>query len=266
VSDQLAAIILGLVQGLTEFLPVSSTAHLILVSDALKLDAEKFGLSFDVALHLGTALAVLLYFVGTWIGLLIDLVRGRWRLPIAVIVGTIPAAIAGVLIESQVSTTLRGAGYIVVGLLVGSAIFVLAERVGARRRRMDRVTIVDAVLVGAAQAVALLPGISRSGITISAGLFRGLERGDATRFAFLLSTPIILGAGMKTLLDARKLSGLTAQLDIVAIGFAVSFVSGLAAVAFMVRYLRTHSLNVFVVYRVALAAVILVALALGALH
>jgi len=128
---------------------------------------------------------------------------------------------------------------------------------------MDRVTIVDAVLIGAAQAVALLPGISRSGITISAGLFRGLERGDATRFAFLLSTPIILGAGVKTLLDARKLSGLTAQLDIVAIGFAVSFVSGLAAVAFMVRYLRTHSLNVFVVYRVVLAAAVLVALALG---
>jgi undecaprenyl-diphosphatase len=264
-SDQLAAVLLGLVQGLTEFLPVSSTAHLILVSDALRLDPAKFGLSFDVALHLGTAFAVLIYFAGTWLGLLNDLLHGRWRLPVAVVVGTIPAAVAGVLIESAVSTTFRSAGYIVVGLLVGSAIFVLAERVGARRRRMDRVTIIDAVLIGAAQAVALLPGISRSGITISAGLFRGLERGDATRFAFLLSTPIILGAGMKTLLDARKLSGLTAQLDIVAIGFGVSFFSGLAAVAFMVRYLRTHSLNVFVVYRVVLAAAILVALALGAL-
>jgi undecaprenyl-diphosphatase len=265
-SDQLAAVLLGLVQGLTEFLPVSSTAHLILVSDALRLDPAKFGLSFDVALHLGTAFAVLLYFAGTWLGLLNDLLHGRWRLPVAVIAGTIPAAVAGVLIESAVSTTFRSAGYIVVGLLVGSAIFVLAERVGARRQRMDRVTIIDAVLIGAAQAVALLPGISRSGITISAGLFRGLERGDATRFAFLLSTPIILGAGVKTLLDARKLSGLTAQLDIVAIGFGVSFFSGLAAVAFMVRYLRTHSLNVFVVYRVVLATAILVALALGALH
>src|SRR5258708_6081555 len=164
-SDQLAAFILGLVQGLTEFLPVSSTAHLILVSDALKLDPEKFGLTFDVALHLGTALAVLLYFAGTWVGLL-----------------------------------------------------------------------------------------------------RGLERADATRFAFLLATPIILGAGLKTLLDARKLAGLTAQLDVVAIGFVVSFVSGVAAVAFLVRYLRTHSLRIFVIYRVVLAIVILVALALGALH
>src|SRR5260221_707965 len=262
-SDQLAAVILGLVQGLTEFLPVSSTAHLILVSDALKLDPDKFALSFDVALHLGTALAVLLYFAGTWIGLLVDVVRGRWRLPLAEIVGTVPAAIAGLLFETAVSTTFRSVIYIVIGLLVGSAIFVLAERVGARRRRIERVGLVDAVLIGAAQAVALLPGISRSGITISMGLFRGLERGDSTRFAFLLSTPIILGAGAKTLLDARKLSGLTAELDIVVIGFSVSFLAGLAAVAFMVRYLRTHSLNVFVVYRLVLAAVVLVALALG---
>ncbi|HEV2011747.1 MAG TPA: undecaprenyl-diphosphate phosphatase [Candidatus Limnocylindria bacterium] len=264
-SDQLTAVILGLVQGLTEFLPVSSTAHLILVSDALKLDPEKFGLSFDVALHIGTALAVLLYFAGTWIGLLLDVLRGRWRLPLVIIVGTIPAAIAGVLFETAVSTTLRGAVYIAIGLLVGSAIFVLAERVGSRTRRLDRATLVDAVIIGVAQAIALIPGISRSGITISAGLFRGLERGDATRLAFLLATPVILGAGVKTLLDARKLSGLTAQLDIVVIGFAVSFIAGLASVAFMVRYLRTHSLKVFVIYRVALAVVILVAVALGGL-
>jgi len=264
-SDQLAAVILGLVQGLTEFLPVSSTAHLILVSDALKLDPEKFGLSFDVALHLGTALAVLLYFATTWIGLLNDVLHGRWRLPGAIVIGTIPAAIAGVLFESAVSTTLRSVLYIAVGLVVGSAIFVLAERMGERRRRLERLTIGDAVLIGAAQAIALLPGISRSGITISAGLFRGLERADSTRFAFLLATPIILGAGLKTLLDARKLSGLTAELDVVAIGFAVSFVSGLAAVAFMVRYLRSHTLNIFVVYRVALAIVIIAAVAIGAL-
>src|SRR3977135_1266523 len=115
-SDQLAAAILGLVQGLTEFLPVSSTAHLILVSDVLKLDPERFGLTFDVALHLGTALAVLLYFGTTGIGLLVDVLRGRWRLPLVVVVGTIPAAVAGVLFESAVSTTLRSAGYIVVGL------------------------------------------------------------------------------------------------------------------------------------------------------
>src|SRR5258708_7806753 len=117
-TDQVAAFILGLVQGLTEFLPVSSTAHLILVSDVLKLDPEKFGLTFDVALHLGTALAVLLYFAGTWIGLVVDVLRGRWRLPLVVIVGTIPAAVAGVLFESAVSSSLRSATVIAVGLLV----------------------------------------------------------------------------------------------------------------------------------------------------
>ncbi len=265
-SDQLAALILGLVQGLTEFLPVSSTAHLILVSDVLKLDPEKFGLTFDVALHLGTALAVLLYFGTTWLALLGDVAHGRWRLPLVVIVGTIPAAVAGVLFESAVSTALRGAVVIVVGLLVGSAIFVFAERIGAQRKGVERLSLFDALLIGVAQAVALVPGVSRSGITISAGLFRDLERGDATRFAFLLATPVIFGAGAKTLLDARKLSGLTAQLDVVAIGFVVSFVSGLVAVAFMVRYLRGHSLNIFVVYRVALAIVILVAVAFGGLH
>lgn len=265
-NDQIAAIILGLVQGLTEFLPVSSTAHLILVSDVLKLDPEKFGLTFDVALHMGTALAVLLYFGTTWIGLLTDVLRGRWKVPLVIIVGTVPGAIAGVLLEKAVSTTLRSVVYIAIGLLIGSAIFVIAERTAMRRKRLDGLTLTDAILIGLAQATALLPGISRSGITISAGSFRGLERDAATRFSFLLATPIIIGAGAKTLLDARKLSGLTAQLDIVAIGFAVAFISGLAAVAFMVRYLRTHSLNVFVAYRVALAIVILVGVAFGALH
>ena len=169
-SDQAAAVILGLVQGLTEFLPVSSTAHLILVSDALKLDPEKFGLSFDVALHLGTALAVLLYFATTWIGLLNDMLHGRWRVPLVIIAGTIPAAIAGVLFEDAISTTLRSVLYIVAGLLIGSVVFVLAERLGSRRRRFDRVTVTDGLVVGAAQALALLPGVSRSGVTISAGL------------------------------------------------------------------------------------------------
>src|ERR1700682_3757975 len=122
-SDQLAAIILGLVQGLTEFLPVSSTAHLILVSGALGLDPAKFGLSFDVALHLGTALAVLLYFARTWIELLKDVFARRWRMPLLVIIGTLPAAIAGVLLESPVSTTLRSPLWIVAGLIIGSIIF-----------------------------------------------------------------------------------------------------------------------------------------------
>ena len=262
-NDLAAAIILGLVQGLTEFLPVSSTAHLILVSGALGLDPAKFGLSFDVALHLGTALAVLLYFARTWIALLMDLFARRWRMPLLVIVGTLPAAIAGVLLESTVERTLRDPLWIVAGLIVGSIVFVLAERAATQRRTMSELRPTDVVVMGAAQAIALLPGISRSGITISAGLFRDLRREDATRFSFLLATPVILGAGLKTLLDARKAEALFAQPDIVIAGFIVSFLSGLAAVAFLIRFVRGHSLNWFVAYRLALAALVLAAVALG---
>ena len=262
-SDLAAAIILGLVQGLTEFLPVSSTAHLILVSSALGLDPAKFGLSFDVALHLGTALAVLLYFARTWIGLLRDLLARRWRMPLLVVVGTLPAAIAGVLFESAVSTTFRSPLWIVAGLIIGSIIFVLAERAATQQRTMTDLRLPDALIMGAAQAIALLPGISRSGITISTGLFRDLRREDATRFSFLLATPVILGAGVKTLLDARKAEALFAQPDIVIAGFVVSFLSGLAAVAFLIRFVRGHSLNWFVGYRLVLAALVLVAVALG---
>jgi undecaprenyl-diphosphatase len=128
---------------------------------------------------------------------------------------------------------------------------------------MTQLTLADAVFMGAAQAVALLPGISRSGVTISAGLFRGLTREEATRFSFLLATPVILGAGLKTLLDARKAAELFSATDILAAGFIVSFLSGLAAVAFLVRFLRTHSLNWFVAYRLALAALVVAALLLG---
>ena len=250
-------------QGLTEFLPVSSTAHLILVAGALGLDPDRFGLSFDVALHLGTALAVLLYFARTWIALAVDLVRGRWRLPLLVILGTIPAAIAGLLLEKTVEETLRSPYWIVLGLVVGSIVFVIAERAATQRREMRGLALGDAVIMGAAQAIALLPGISRSGITISSGLVRGLTREDATRFSFLLATPVILGAGVKTLLDARRAQALFSEPDILAVGFIVSFLSGMAAVAFLIRFLRGHSLNWFVGYRLALAAIVLFTVLFG---
>ena len=264
-SDTAAAAILGVIQGLTEFLPVSSTAHLILASDVLKLDPDRFGLSFDVALHLGTALAVLIYFARTWIALAADVLRGRWRMPALVVLGTAPAAIAGVLFQSAVERELRAPMFIVAGLVIGSIIFVGAEAFARQRRTIADLTVVDALFMGAAQAIALLPGISRSGITISAGLGRELRREDATRFSFLLATPVILGAGAKTLLDARKAAGLLAEPDVLAVGFVLSFLSGLAAVAFMVRFLRRHSLNWFVAYRLVLAGLIVLAIAAGLL-
>ena len=262
-SDVLVAALLGLVQGLTEFLPISSTAHLVAAEKLFKLDPDRFGLTFDVAVHLGTALAVLLYFASTWIELARDVVAGRWRMPALIVAGTIPAAVIGALFQSVVERELRDIRFIAAALVVGSLVFYVAERVASQRRTLDRIGWADALLMGTAQAIALIPGISRSGITISAGLLAGIARGDATRFSFLLATPVIAGAGAKTLLDARKATGLFAQPEIAIVGFVVSFLAGLAAVAFMVRFLRTNSLNWFIPYRLAMAAILIVAAALG---
>ena len=186
-------------------------------------------------------------------------------MPALIVLGTAPAAIAGVLFQSAIEREMRGPLVIAAGLVVGSIVFVAAEAIARQRRLVTEVGVSDALVIGVAQAIALIPGISRSGITISAGLVRELRREDATRFAFLLATPVILGAGAKTLLDARKAAELFAQPDVLAVGFVLSFLSGLAAVAFMVRFLRSHSLNWFVVYRLVLAAVIVAAVAAGVL-
>jgi undecaprenyl-diphosphatase len=253
-NDLAAAALLGVVQGLTEFLPVSSTAHLALISQALGLDTERFGLSFDVALHLGTALAVLLYFARTWLDLAGDVLRLRLRMPLLVAIGTLPAALAGLAFQSAIETGLRAPAYIGAFLIVGSLIFVAAERFTIARLPLGSIGFVDALVMGVAQAIALLPGISRSGITISAGLYQGIRRADATRFSFLLATPVIVGAGLKTGLDARKAESLFAAPDVLAVGFVLSFLFGLLAVAFMVRFLRAHSLIWFVPYRLMVAA------------
>jgi len=186
-------------------------------------------------------------------------------MPALILLGTAPAAIAGVLFQSAIEREMRGPLVIAAGLIIGSIVFVAAEAIARQRRLITEIGVADALVIGIAQAIALIPGISRSGITISAGLARELRREDATRFAFLLATPVILGAGAKTLLDARKAAELFARSDLLAVGFAVSFVSGLAAVAFMVRFLRGHSLNWFVAYRLALAAVIVVLVVAGVL-
>jgi undecaprenyl-diphosphatase len=170
-----------------------------------------------------------------------------------------------VIFESPIERELRGPLVVAAGLVVGSIVLVAAEAIARQRRAMTDVGVTDAIFIGVAQAIALIPGISRSGITISAGLARELRRDDATRFAFLLATPVILGAGAKTLLDARRAAGLFAQPDVLAVGFVLSFLSGLAAVAFMVRFLRGHSLNWFVAYRLVVAALIAVAVVAGVL-
>lgn len=263
-NDLVAAALLGLIQGLTEFLPVSSTAHLALAEKVFRLDPARFGLTFDVALHMGTLVAVLVYYSRVWLDLARDVLRGRFALLILLIIATVPAVIAALLFGKLIDGPLRDPRVIAGGLVAGSLIFVAAERIG---RGSVRVTpsATDALVIGVVQALALIPGLSRSGMTISAALGRGLQRDEATRFSFLIATPAIFGAGVKTAFDLRRSSVIFDHPDALIVGFVVSLVSGLAAVALLVRFLRGHSLVWFVPYRLVLAAVILGAVAAGAL-
>lgn len=243
---------------------MSSTAHLLIGERLFELDSARFGLSFTVSVHLGTALAVLMYFARTWIGLVRDVFAGRWRLGLLIGVGTIPAVVAGTALEPLIEREFRDLRVVVAALVAASVVFVLAERYGRQDRAEGTISLRDALLMGTAQAIALVPGVSRSGITISSGLGIGLRRADATRFSFLLSTPVILGAGAKRLLDVES-AALLERPDLVLVGFLVSFAAGFAAVAFLMRFLRTHSLNWFVAYRLALAALLVAGLASGVL-
>ena len=249
------AVILGLVQGLTEFFPVSSTAHLILFPWFFGWGGELDTLSFDVALHGGTLFALVAYFRKDWTNLLL---KDR-KMLMLVMVGTIPGGIAGVLLQKWVEHALRSPLIIVVTLVGVGFIMLAAEKRGERNRATGGdITLKDAVVIGCAQAVALIPGVSRSGITITAGLFNGFTRETATRFSFLLSTPIIAGA---TLLHAAKMVKHHESLDVslVGAGFIAAAVSGFFAIGFLMDYLRKHPLHNFVYYRFALAAVVLIA-------
>lgn len=262
-SELVIAALLGIVQGLTEFLPISSTAHLLVAEKVFRLDPARFGLSFTIAVHIGTVLAVVIYFARTWIELAADILARRWRLPLLIAAGIVPAAVAGILFEDLVETQLRDLRVVAASLAIGSLVFWLAERTASGQRPMSALRPLDALGMGLAQAVALIPGISRSGITISAGLGLGLRRADATRFSFLLATPVVAGVAAKALLDARRSAELFAHPEVMVVGIVASFVSGFAAVAFLMRFLRTNSLAWFIPYRLLLAALLVIASVLG---
>jgi undecaprenyl-diphosphatase len=256
----LQAIVLGIVQGLTEFLPVSSSAHLILVPWLLKWQEDP-GLAFDVVLHLGTLLALIVFYWREWLEMVLSLVNGdsvRRRLLFLLIVASVPGAIIGVLLEKQAETIFRSPALIAVTLATLGLILWAADAFGSKKRKIDDLTLVDALLIGLSQALAIIPGVSRSGATITTARFLGIDRPDAANFSFLMATPIIAGAG---LLEARKFfhSGLTPQLGW---GFAASAVFGLIAIVWLLRYVRTHTYRPFAIYRIALAIlVVIVALA-----
>lgn len=245
------ALILGIVQGLTEFLPVSSTAHLVLFPWFFHWGGELDTLTFDVALHAGTLLSLIICFWKDWV----ELVFKKQKLFMLIILASVPAGIAGLLLNDYVEHAFRSPYIIAATLVIFGGVILIAEKMN-KTRTVDSVDLVDALIIGLAQAVALIPGVSRSGITISAGLFRGLEREASARFSFLLSTPIIAGA---TLLHARKLVNTSADhnMSLFLIGFIAAAVSGFAAIKFLLRFLKKHPLNVFAYYRFGLAVVII---------
>jgi undecaprenyl-diphosphatase len=264
------ALVMGLVQGLTEFLPVSSSGHLIIVPWLFGWnDPFITSLAFSVMLHLGTLIALLIYFREDWLRLIpagLATIRDRSfkddpdrKLAWLLVAATIPAAIVGALFSDFFETQVRQIGLVALTLVVGGVILWVADHVGKQTKKVEDVTFPLAVGIGAAQTIALIPGISRSGISISAGRFAGLDRESAARFAFLMATPITAGA---VLFEARKLvtgeAGVAVEVAPLIVGLIASLVSGVIAIRFMLAYVRTRSLDVFVLYRFILAAVVLI--------
>jgi len=260
----LEAIILGIVQGLTEFLPISSSGHLILTRELFGIAGES-ALAFDAVLHFATALAVLIYFwkdivnlAGSFLNWILrrPIEATQLRMLIAIIVATIPAVLLGLLLEGYLETVFRNPLLVVVALIVGSAIIWGAEWMYKRNELIVSEVVPSgksALLIGFFQSLALIPGMSRSGMAMSGGMLLGLSREDATRFAFLLAVPLLLGAGAKKLLELSENGVLFADSVALAAGAASAFIVGLFVIHYLLKFVRTHSLMVFVWYRLLLA-------------
>jgi undecaprenyl-diphosphatase len=264
----LQALVMGIAQGLTEFLPISSSGHLILIPYLFGWsDSFIESLAFSVVLHGGTLLALLAYFREDWLRLVpafFASLRDRSigddperRLIWLLVLSTLPAAVIAVFLNDIVEQNVREPGLVALMLVIAGAVLWLADRWGARSHPISRLTARGALGIGFAQALALVPGVSRSGISISAGLFAGLDRAAAARYSFLMATPI---TAMAVAYEALKLirgevSG--AEPAVLVVGVVASFVSGVLAISVLLRYVRTRSFNIFVLYRLGLAAVVL---------
>ena len=275
----LHAIILGIVQGLTEFLPVSSSAHLALIPWLLGWNDQ--GLSFDIALHVGTVLAVVVYFFRDWVQVIAEgfglsignalgsdpAIRRNPRLLWLLVLGSVPAGIAGLLVKDLAENVWRNNQYLIGSMLILVGLFMWwADHQGSRRKDLGNVSPTDSLTIGAAQALALVPGVSRSGITICAGLLRNLDRETAARFSFLLATPAIAGAAAKDAWDLMRHGGGIASISpdmrtALLVGVIVSAIVGALTIKFFLNFLRRRSLSFFVWYRV-IFGIIVIALAL----
>jgi undecaprenyl-diphosphatase len=301
--DYLEAILLGLIQGATEFLPVSSSGHLLLTQRLFGMDDKTFGLTFDVALHMGTLLALLFFFRRDILALprtLSASLSGRKALaaepalvavgqagqvPLAaspgpananltggiftarliglIITACIPAVIVGTLLSDLIEENVREPLIVALMLAVFGIIMLVADRLGPKIRNMDELTFLQAFLIGLAQALALVPGVSRAGITITTGLFLGLKRDQAARFSFLMAIPIIGGAGAKQSLSLLKEPITSNQLLLMLVGLVVAAVAGYFALRFLIQFLTNFSLAAFSYYRVALAVVVVLVFTLA---
>lgn len=263
----LEVIVLGLVQGLTEFLPISSTAHLALIPWLLHWQDP--GLGFDIALHAGTLAAILIYFFRDWVqivaqgfGLRVEgdsgLKRNRmllWLMAVA----TLPVGLFGYIFKEQAETTWRNPNVIAAMLIAVGILLWICDRIGRREKDIARLTPLDAIYIGLAQAFSIVPGTSRSGITIAAGLWRNLDRPSAARFSFLLSTPAIAAAALKDFYDLNKhQGGIPHEMRVPFLaGILVSGVTGLAVIHFFLGFLQRRSLNVFVAYRIVFGIIVI---------
>jgi len=254
------AIVYGLVQGIAEFLPISSTAHLILIPYFFHWQDP--GLTFDIFLHLGTVVAILTFFIKDWIKIFKDAFRGKSRLLWWIIVASIPAAIVGYFFESKAETTLRAPLLIAATLFVFGVILYAVDRFIGHIKKIKDLGFGKSFLIGLTQAIAIIPGVSRSGATMTGGMLVGLKRKSAARFSFLLATPVMIGATafkFKDIFEVPKgewFSGFGLSPGIIA--FAIALVSGYLAIKYLLRYLGKGSFTPFVVYRILLAAVIVI--------
>ena len=263
--NYLYSLFAGVIQGLTEFLPVSSSGHLVLIHDILKFDFFD-NVLYDVALHLATLVALVVYFRRDIVRLLrgfgLSLARRDLRhdpdqrLPWLILLAMVPAVAAGYLLESFIGGSLRRPLVVAAALAVVAGLFFAAERFAQKKKTLAEMTAVDAAAIGVAQAVAFVPGVSRSGITLVAGLGRKLTRTDAARFSFLLSIPTVFGAGVKKGLEIGGAAG--ADWAVLAVGFAAALVSGVLAIRFFMTFVGRHSLRAFAWYRLALAALVII--------
>ncbi|HLC93912.1 MAG TPA: undecaprenyl-diphosphatase UppP [Patescibacteria group bacterium] len=244
------AAILGIVQGLTEFLPVSSSGHLVIFPNLLGWKEQP--LVFDTTLHLGTAAALAVYF---WNDLWNIVKQRNTNLILAIIIGVIPAGILGFLFDNQIEQTFRSVWYVALFLLLGTGLMLVAELM--YKSYSQAVTPFKGFIIGIFQSLALLPGVSRSGATISGGMLSGINREEAARFSFLLSLPIVLLAGIYKLFSSFPAASDTIAWPVISAGFVASFVSGMLAIHLLLNFVRRHSLYIFIVYRLLLAGFLL---------